>query len=226
MNTQALFDWRRELRARLLSHWRLKALGIGVYITAFMVAYFTLLEHPQFPVWIVPLQPMDRWIAFTPWALWPYVSLWLYVGFAPSLLYLRGEMAAYLSAVTSISVVGCVIFFFWPTAVPIFHVDWAAYPSVAFLKSADAAGNACPSLHVAFSVLTALWLRRLLHRLAAPLWLRVGNALWMLLIIWSTMALKQHVALDVEAGLVLGGTVGWLHLRFWPSPLAHDVVST
>src|SRR5206468_1754507 len=44
---------------------------------------------------------------------------------------------------------GLIIFYFWPTVVPAANIDWAAYPEVDFLKSMDASGNACLSLHVA-----------------------------------------------------------------------------
>ncbi|HET7369626.1 MAG TPA: phosphatase PAP2 family protein, partial [Gammaproteobacteria bacterium] len=215
MSEQAQSGWRREAVARFRSHWLLKGVGITAYITAFMWVYFTLLRHPQFPVTIMPLQSLDRWIGFAPWALIPYASLWFYIALVPSLLWLRDEMAPYVSAVTLVCLAGCTIFLFWPTAVPPFDIDWAAHPSVAFLKAADAAGNACPSLHVAFAVLTALWLASLLRRMRAPVLLHVLNAGWCLLIVWSTMALRQHVALDVEAGAVLGGAIAAVHLRVW-----------
>src|SRR5699024_7375846 len=92
-------------------------------------------------------------------------------------------------------------------------LNWSRYPSVAFLKTMDSSGNACPSMHVAFAVLTMLWLRRLLVRIHGPAvmhWLNYG---WGLLIIWSTLALKQHLAIDVLAGAALGALVAWFHLR-------------
>jgi len=38
----------------------------------------------------------------------------------------------------------------------------------------------------------------------APLWLRGANWLLALAIVWSTLATRQHVLLDVIAGLLLG----------------------
>ncbi len=72
------------------------------------------------------------------------------------------------------------------------------------MKSVDAAGNACPSLHVAFAIFTALWLARLLREVMAPLAVRLFNAGWCAAIIYSTLATKQHVAVDVFAGTTLG----------------------
>jgi membrane-associated phospholipid phosphatase len=67
----------------------------------------------------------------------------------------------------------------------------------------DAAGNACPSLHVATAAFTALWVEHVLRRIGAPRWLRACNGLWVGAIVWSTMATKQHVAWDVAGGLLL-----------------------
>ena len=104
-------------------------------------------------------------------------------------------------------------FYFWPTAVPAADIDWARYPEVGFLKNVDAAGNAFPSLHVATAIFSGIWLDHLLRRFGAPLWSRLFNWMWCIGIIYSTLATRQHVAVDVWAGLVLGGVAAWLSLR-------------
>ena len=48
-----------------------------------------------------------------------------------------------------------IIFYIWPTAVPVANIDWSHYPNVDFLKKVDASGNACPSLHVATAIFSA-----------------------------------------------------------------------
>jgi membrane-associated phospholipid phosphatase len=40
--------------------------------------------------------------------------------------------------------------------------------------------------------------------LRAPTWMRWVNAAWCLGIAWSTVAVRQHVVLDVVGGLLLG----------------------
>ena len=195
----------------------LNAVGITVYITLFMVTYFTLLRHPAFPVTLMSLTDLDRLIPFTPWSMVLYASLWLYISLVPSLLTWR-ELPPYLAAVTLLSLTGFMFFFFWPTAVPRPDIDWSRYPSVAFLKAVDASGNACPSLHVAFAVLTALWLQKLLLQLRAPRAVQALSALWCLGILWSTLAIKQHVALDLYAGAALGAAVALPFLLLYPEP--------
>lgn len=203
-NTVSSSGGLREAWARFAFRWWLKALGISAYITAFMFLYFTLLRHPQFPVTLMPLSALDRAIGFAPWSLFLYATLWFYISLVPGLLWSWNEMREYLLQVTVLGLVGFVIFLFWPTAVPASLMDWSAHPSVAFLKAVDAAGNACPSLHVAYAVLTAVWLQRLLRHLGAPAYLRLLNWLWCLGILYSTLATKQHVALDLYAGAAVG----------------------
>jgi membrane-associated phospholipid phosphatase len=209
--------WWQQAVTRFKSHWLLKMLGTTASITAFMCVYFWLLRHPAYPVTIMPLTSVDRMIGFTAWSLIPYATLWLYISLVPALLNLEWrELAPYLSAVSLLSLTGFVIFFFWPTAIPKPDIDWTQHPSIEFLKSVDTSGNACPSLHVAFAVLTALWLHRLLRRMNAPALVHILNVCWCVLIAWSTLATKQHVLLDLKAGAILGLAIAVLHLYVLP----------
>ena len=189
-------------------------LGTTLGMTVFFVAYFWVLNHPQSPVTPMPLTVVDRLIEFRPGALPLYLSLWFYVSLAPALLVNRRELVSYGVAAVGLSVVGLGIFFIWPTAVPVPNVDWSEHPGFAFLKSADAAGNACPSLHVAFAVFTAVWFARLLRQMGSGRLLHRLNWLWCLGIMYSTVATRQHVSLDVVAGAILGLSAAIIHLRW------------
>jgi len=112
-------------------------------------------------------------------------------------------------------VIGLGIFLRWPTAPPAPDIDWARYPGVAFLKRIDSSGNACPSLHAAFVVFTAMWNVPALRRFGDRGTLRVLSLLWALGILYSTLATKQHVLIDLLAGCALGGAVAAVHLRIW-----------
>lgn len=211
-----------EAWRRFAFRWWLKTLGITAYLTGFMFLYFTLLRHPLFPVTIMPLTGLDHLIDFAPWSLVLYVTLWFYISLVPSLLWSWSEMREYLRQVTLLGSLGFAIFLLWPTAVPDALVDWSAHGPMAFLKSVDAAGNACPSLHVAYAVLTAIWLQRLCRHLGAPTVVCVLNWLWCAGILYSTLATKQHVALDLYAGVLLGAVLPLTRPRraFTLSPLA------
>jgi membrane-associated phospholipid phosphatase len=184
-------------------------LGIG----AFFIAYFWVLRNPQDSVAVMPLTAIDRAVPIEPWALPLYLSLWFYVSIAPALLRNGRELARYGLATFVISVIGLGIFLFWPTTTPDFGIDWARYPSMAFLKRVDVSANACPSLHVAFAVFTGLWLDRLLREIGLGHGVRAGNVVWCLGILYSTLAVRQHVLLDVVAGAALGAAVALAHRR-------------
>lgn len=209
-------SWLAQAIVRIRPHWLLRTLGTLVGMAAFMTVYFWLLKHPVFPVTVMPMTGIDRWITFQSWSIVLYGSLWIYISLVPMLLPTRRELMPYLRSVTLLSLAGFTVFFFWPTAVPAAGIDWALYPSVAFLKSVDAAGNACPSLHVGFAVLTALWLDRLLKQIGAPAIMRALNVFWCAGIMYSTLATKQHVAIDVGSGALLGLAVGLLHRHRFP----------
>ena len=203
-----------QIGGRVLRWWPAKMVGTSLGMTVFFITYFWILRHPLHPPLVMPLTAVDRWIGFQPWALPLYLSLWFYVSLAPALLIDRRELVSYGVAVIGLSVVGLGVFLFWPTAVSPPDVDWARHPAFAFLKAADASGNACPSLHVAFAVFTAVWFERLLRQMAAGRGLRALNWLWCVGILYSTVATRQHVALDVLAGMALGAAVAAAHMRW------------
>ena len=211
--------WLRLTASRILTWWPAKMIGTTLGMTVFFIAYFWVLNHPLHPVTIMPLTVVDRLTGFQPAALPLYLSLWFYVSLAPALLVDRRELVSYGLAAIGLSVTGLAIFLLWPTAVPPSRVDWLQHPGFGFLKRADAAGNACPSLHVAFAVFTAVWFARILGHMGAGRALRALNWLWCAGILYSTVAIRQHVFLDVVAGAALGAAVAAVHLRLLrPAP--------
>jgi membrane-associated phospholipid phosphatase len=206
-------SWLRQVWPRVRTLWVVKVTGTIMSMPLFFVVYFWLLKHPLFPVIIIPRTAVDRLIGFCPETLPLYVSLWVYVALPPMFLKNRRELGSYGLAVVGLSVIAFCFFLFWPTSVPRSEIDWSQHPSVSFLKTVDATGNACPSLHVAFAVFTAIWLEHLLCEMGAGRLVRALNWLWCLGILYSTIAIRQHVALDVLAGTALGTIVAILHLR-------------
>jgi membrane-associated phospholipid phosphatase len=205
--------WLHDAGVRVRHRWYVKMGGTIVIMTAFFVVYFWLLNHSRSPVTVVPRIFIDRMIAFRPGALPLYVSLWIYVPLAPALFLLTREMKVYTVAVLALSAVGFGIFILWPTAIPRPDVDASMVSSIAYLKAVDASGNAFPSLHVAFAVFTAILFERILQEMRSGLLLRAFNWIWCLGIIYSTIAIRQHVALDAVAGIVLGAIAGYLLLH-------------
>lgn len=215
-------SWKTDIGFRMRHLFPLKLVGTTVFTCIFFIGYFHLLRNPAFPVTVMPLTWLDAWVPFEPLALIPYLSLWLYIGFAPGLQRSFVELAVYGLWMSAMCVTGLVIFYFWPTQIPPLTMDVSQYAGFAMLQGVDAPGNACPSMHVAISVFTAAWIERTLRFSHAPLALRALNGLWLLAICVSTLAVRQHVALDVLGGVLLGGAFAWASLH-WSAPERHLV---
>lgn len=217
--------WYRQLPLRLLPLFWLKAIGTTVFMTLFFTAYLHLLKSPARAVTEMPLTAVDRWLDFNPSALPAYLSLWLYTSLPPALMIEWRDLVRYGGSIGGVCLVGLAFFYWFPTSVPPAMVDWSLYPGFDFLKKIDTAGNACPSLHVAAAVFSGVWLHRQLSEMAAGRWVLLVNATWGAAILYSTLATKQHVFLDLAAGLLLGLVGAWLSLRWIAPPVRPAAVS-
>ncbi len=206
--------WYARGAERLMHLWFFKATGTAAFMGIFFYSYFAVLHSPIGVVTIMPLTWVDDWIAFWPPAFYLYASLWVFTALVPALQPSLLRLVAYGCGIGSLCLTALVIFSFFPTAVPYEFSSWFTDPSLSLLRSLDLAGNACPSLHVATAIFTAMVMHQLLRDLEAPPWVKQASWLWCALIVYSTMAIKQHVFWDVLAGMVLGVFFGWLYSRF------------
>lgn len=194
------------LLSLVLSRFWFKMFGTMGFTLCFFIAYVYLLRHPAFAVTTIPATWLDSMISFQPAALPVYLSLWCYVSLPPLLMLTRGEIALYGLRIAVPCLIGLGIFYFWPNAILPAHIDWLKYPGVGALKTVDTAGNACPSLHVATAVFSCVWLYWRMRSLGLGAVLQLINVVWCAAIAYSTLAIKQHVAIDVLAGVLLGGS--------------------
>lgn len=209
--------WVERLTLRMRRHLLLKLVGTTIFIGLFFIGYLHVLHHPAFEVTVMPLTSLDALIAFQPQALLAYLSLWIYLGAGPGLQLTFLELVAYAAWLSALCLTGLTIFYWWPTQVPALTFDVSVHAGFEMLKGIDAAGNACPSLHVAVAAFTLIRVRAVLRRIGAPLALGLFNAAWFLAIAWSTLATKQHVVLDVVAGALLGVAFAYPSLRWQPA---------
>jgi membrane-associated phospholipid phosphatase len=208
-STHPFVPWYVALGQRIATLWVVKMIGTTVGISGFFVVYFWVMHNPPSEPMVMPLTRLDHWVGVSDDAMVLYGSLWFYISLAPAFAKDKAELWACARDAAIMAAVGLVVFWLFPTTVPVFAVDWAQYPALQFLKATDVGGNAFPSLHVAFAVLTAVLLERQLRSVQAPTWLRVLNLLWAFGIVYSTLATRQHVLLDVLGGTLLAAAVSW-----------------
>ncbi len=151
----------------------------------------------------MPVLAADRAVPFGSGWTWVYLSVFL---LAPLPALLQADRGLLKRQALELGVVGLIsnaIFLLWPTSVP---RPAAAGTTEAWraLTAADLPVNACPSLHASLAVFAALWILPALRgrtALVAAAWC------WTLAILWSTLATKQHVIVDIAAGAALAVAV-------------------
>jgi hypothetical protein len=224
-------SWTTDIALRIRRHFVLKLLGTTAFTWLFFIGYFHLLRHPAYAVTPMPLLALDHLIPFQPWMLFAYLSLWVYVGIAPGLQLTFVELLVYGLWIGALCLTGLGLFYLWPTEVPTLKLDVSGFSGFAMLQGVDASGNACPSMHVAVAIFSAVWLEHVFRQARVPAFLRVLNAAWFLAICYSTLAIKQHVVLDALAGALLGLAFALPSLRWRPGrphasafPVGADII--
>ena len=205
--------WYLALGHRFATLWIVKMIGTTLGISGFFFLYFWVMHNPPSTPTVMPLMPIDHWVAVSDDAMLLYGSLWFYISLAPAFAKNKAELWACARGAATMAATGLAVFWFFPTTVPVFAVDWSQYPALQFLKATHVGGKAFPSLHVAFAVFTAMLLGRQLRSVDAPAWTQWVNLLWAFGIVYSTLATRQHVLLDVIGGTLLAVIVSWARTK-------------
>lgn len=210
--------WTADIGLRMRRHFALKLIGVTACTWLFFIGYFHMLRFPVHAMTVMPLTALDLLIPFQPEALVAYFSLWFYMGVAPGLELTFRELVVYGLWIGALCISGLGFFYFWPTQVPALMAGPSDFPGFALMQGVDAPGNACPSMHVAVAVFTSIRIEAVLRRARTPALLRVLNWIWLAAIVYSTLAVKQHVVLDALAGALLGVAFALPSLRWRPDP--------
>lgn len=205
--------WLTALWVRVCTLPVLKGIGNALFLIAFFYLYLYIQRNPIFEVTQIPASAVDEWIGFRPWALGLYLSLWVYTALPVALQPNLRHLTRYGFHIGLLCAVGLLIFVFWPTSVSAAVGPREGGGAFAMMYAVDTNGNACPSLHVAAAVFSFIWLQAVLRSVQAPSWTEWTNALWCIGICYSTLAVKQHLLIDLLAGGALGLAAGWLSLR-------------
>ena len=206
--------WLAQCISRLKTDWLFKSVGTSAFMAAFFYCYFAILRSPMYPVITMPTTWVDDAITFWPSAFYMYASLWVYTSLVPALQPSFARLVVYGVGIGTLCATGLLFFYFLPTAVPFASADWFNDPALVVLRELDMTGNACPSLHVASAIFTAICMNRQLSSMGCPRWLKITSGVWCVLIVYSTMAIKQRVMWVALASLLLGDVCDVLYDKF------------
>lgn len=200
------------LLARGRAEWRLKLALTAVLNLVFWTGYSWLGRHTFFPVRTPPLTWLDRAIDYQPvfWG-WVYLSQFLFTGTLPWLIDSRDKLRRYVVGLALMVGVSFACFIFFPVHSP--RPGGAdASGAMAVILAYDGRYNAFPSLHAGFLAYMACVLGRMLGRRISVFGWFVA-AIWGGAILYSTLATRQHYALDLVAGGLVGLLASWVAWR-------------
>ena len=182
--------------------WYLKLALYLALSVAFCVGYFSAQRFPLFPSPTLPLTFLDHTIGFHPQAIYLYQSVYLLVPLFPFLAWTRQQLMQYALGFALLSGISFLIFMFVPIAGPRPDGD-TGVAMFRLMTSYDGKTNTIPSLHVGIAVYSVLFgyqLSQTARGLRPLVWIGVA---WTVLIMYATLATKQHYAVDLPPGAVL-----------------------
>lgn len=194
----------RSLRSRLKPH-----LWFQVYWVVYLIWFFWLDLTITDPKYIIH-SPIDDFIPFNEWFVFPYCSWFLLLAVVTALLWWNDtESYDKLCLMMFSGMTFCLILYMVlpngldirPTAEAVGR-DNIAMQIMQLLWKADASVNVCPSIHCQSSGCMALAFSQSRLAKGRP-GLKVLAWVWVALICASTVFTKQHSILDVVCGLAL-----------------------
>lgn len=154
----------------------------------------------------------DDMIPFCEWFVIPYLLWFVYVVVVVAFVFFTSrkefyQASAYLFIGMSICLLICTI---WPNGqdlrVEEFTNDNILTSLMSIVYHADTNTNVFPSIHVYNSIAAVLILCKS-HKLKNVTWIKIAAGILSVLIILSTMFLKQHSVIDALGGIVLAAVM-------------------
>ena len=171
---------------------------IGCLVILLLASGYFLLNKPRGSVHILETT-VDDWIPLIPAFIFPYVSL--YALLALSLWrFWKADIGVFKLAALAVFIdlaLSYLIYVFFQTKIerPVITGSDISSDVLRWVYSVDEPFNAFPSLHTSLSALCAL------------LWRKAGSNIWLIILLWavliiaSTVLVKQHYIVDVFGGV-------------------------
>lgn len=184
-------------------------LGVGVFFTS---KVYALLNHG--PAVLNLRTPLDAALPVVPIFIIPYNSLepLIYFTLVVFLLCRTRIFQAACCAMITAWLVSYGFYFFLQTEVirPVLTASDTLTQMIRDVYASDNPFNDFPSLHTALSTIVAIHWFRVDRRLG------LAAAVWVALIVASTVLIKQHYVADVVSGLLLAFGASWIYTKLLP----------
>jgi len=147
---------------------------------------------------LLPETVVDRWISYNQGMVWPYLSFFVLIP-AAYLLSSISEVKKLARQMQCAAIIAGAIYLAYPTTLIHPEINTSTWSGLVTyrLVAVDLAKNCMPSLHVTLSALAVCAVVK--NKVA---WQKWFFAVWLLVIVFSTMALKRHLLIDVVSGAV------------------------
>lgn len=151
---------------------------------------------------------LDRMIPFNPYSIIPYFSLYILIPLA----FFKCQPKKIITLTNGfclISLMATSIYFIFPTTinrVGVVENSGFLYIFIGLFYQIDTSFNCFPSQHCALAILCTACL------MATDKLINSMYFLWCLLILWSTVAVRQHLAIDLIGGIFLGLSIYFIVL--------------
>lgn len=193
-----------SLIQRVRTHLLLKLAFYLALSIVFCVPYFLIQRLPLIHPRTLPLTWVDEAIGYRPGAVYAYQSVYLLIPLLPFLATGREDLFRFSRGFLFLCLVSFTMFVLWPVAGP--RPEHAAGNWMTKLVfSYDRNLNAFPSLHAGLAAYSVLF-----GSATQPARLVAICGLWLVVILFATLATKQHYFLDLPPALLLA----WLAHRW------------
>lgn len=201
----------QPLLSRVTILMKQKLLLLLILPPLFNLCYFLPQWAPIYNAQPIPMTPIDLAVPFQPWWILPYLSMYLLLPLVPVFATTTDQLRRYVLGTALMFIIAAVCFFLWPISYPRPHLPETSPWVYRIVVSLDQPINSLPSLHAGLTAFTLFFAARILADVPTRqrrLLLTFGW-IWAGLILYGTLATKQHYLADLPPGILLA----WLSDR-------------
>jgi hypothetical protein len=200
------------LTSRTFALFGQKMLLLVLLVPLLNLCYFLPQWRPLFTRHSLPLLAIDRVVPFEPAWVLPYASMYLLIILPPLVATTREQLRRFAVGIVIMVVTAAVCFVVYPIGFPRPPLPAGAPWLYATIVSIDRPVNSLPSLHAGMTAYALLFARDVLAdqpRGRRRALLALGWA-WGAIILYATMATRQHYFADLPPGMLLAGVSYWI----------------